>query len=234
MAGDNVVIYYVGWHGTIFECNLLTGTYWGLPNMDRLNARRRALDWAGVPYKDWPHGEPDNMDEFGVEIVIGSDRRAVGIPGSVQSTLQAALTPILASIQNAALTAAVNPQGGRFGMVRDSSTGAIYAVAPGRFWHIPDGDTLRLNQKVGLFDNDVHDTDAAGIVKVRQAALGGGEGGDPIWERPYVEYTVVAGDTLTKIAAAHGTTQDAILALNPSITDPNTIAVGQVIKLPKA
>jgi hypothetical protein len=71
---DNVVIYYVAWHGTIYEANLLTGTYWGVPSMDRLGARRRALDWAGIPWKDWPKGEPANMDEFGVEIVIGTDR----------------------------------------------------------------------------------------------------------------------------------------------------------------
>jgi LysM repeat protein len=69
---DNVVIYYVGWKGTLYEANLLTGTYWGVPSPDRLAARRRALDWAGIPWKDWPHGEPANMDEFGVEIVIGS------------------------------------------------------------------------------------------------------------------------------------------------------------------
>jgi LysM repeat protein len=71
---DQVVIYYVAWHGTIFECNLLSGTYWGVPSMDRLGARRRALDWAGIPWKDWPHGEPANMDEFGVELVIGEAR----------------------------------------------------------------------------------------------------------------------------------------------------------------
>ncbi len=69
---DNVVIYYVGWKGTLYEANLLTGTYWGVPSMDRLGARRRALDWAGIPWKDWPHGEPANMDEFGVELVIGN------------------------------------------------------------------------------------------------------------------------------------------------------------------
>src|SRR6478752_8089613 len=70
---DNVVIYYVGWKGTLYEANLLTGTYWGVPSMDRLAARRRALDWAGIPWKDWERGEPANMDEFGVEIVIGTD-----------------------------------------------------------------------------------------------------------------------------------------------------------------
>ncbi|MBC7461368.1 MAG: polysaccharide deacetylase family protein [Thermoleophilia bacterium] len=41
-----------------------------------------------------------------------------------------------------------------------------------------------------------------------------------------VAYTVVAGDTLSKIAARHGTTVDAIAQLN-GITDPNLISVGQ-------
>ena len=44
--------------------------------------------------------------------------------------------------------------------------------------------------------------------------------------------TVVAGDTLRKIAAKFGTTVDAILKLNPGITNPNVIYVGQAISIP--
>src|SRR5512138_1087492 len=40
-------------------------------------------------------------------------------------------------------------------------------------------------------------------------------------------YYVVSGDTLRKIAAKFGTTVDAILKLNPGITNPNLIYVGQ-------
>lgn len=43
-------------------------------------------------------------------------------------------------------------------------------------------------------------------------------------------YTVVRGDTLSKIAAANGTTVAKLVELN-DITDPNYIVVGQVIKL---
>ncbi|MCG9968969.1 DUF3794 domain-containing protein [Pelotomaculum terephthalicicum JT] len=46
------------------------------------------------------------------------------------------------------------------------------------------------------------------------------------------DYTVRAGDTLTTIAAAHGTTVALILAENPEITNPDVISVGQVIKIP--
>lgn len=48
----------------------------------------------------------------------------------------------------------------------------------------------------------------------------------------YIEYTVQKGDTLSKIAKQFNTTVDAILALNPEITNPNLIYVGQVIKVP--
>jgi LysM repeat protein len=44
--------------------------------------------------------------------------------------------------------------------------------------------------------------------------------------------TVVAGDTLTRIAARCGTTVQAILAANPGITNPNLIFIGQVIEIP--
>jgi len=44
--------------------------------------------------------------------------------------------------------------------------------------------------------------------------------------------TVIAGDTLTRIAARCGTTIQAILAANPQITNPNLIYVGQVIEMP--
>lgn len=44
-----------------------------------------------------------------------------------------------------------------------------------------------------------------------------------------VTYKVVKGDTLSGIAKAKGTTVNALLALNPDITDRNRIYVGQVI-----
>lgn len=47
-------------------------------------------------------------------------------------------------------------------------------------------------------------------------------------------YTVKAGDTLGKIAAAYGVTVEMILAANPQITNPDVIDVGQVIEIPCA
>ena len=46
------------------------------------------------------------------------------------------------------------------------------------------------------------------------------------------DYTVRAGDTLTAIAKANGTTVDALIKANPQIKDPNLIKTGQVIKVP--
>lgn len=44
-------------------------------------------------------------------------------------------------------------------------------------------------------------------------------------------YVVRSGDALSRIAAQHGTSLAALLRLNPSITNPNRIYVGQVITL---
>jgi peptidoglycan endopeptidase LytE len=45
-------------------------------------------------------------------------------------------------------------------------------------------------------------------------------------------YYVVKGDTLRKIAAKFNTTVDAILRVNPQISNPNIIYVGQAILIP--
>ena len=46
-----------------------------------------------------------------------------------------------------------------------------------------------------------------------------------------VTYTVTRGDTLSRIAAANGTTVAALAALNPQITNVNVIYTGQSINL---
>jgi LysM repeat protein len=45
-------------------------------------------------------------------------------------------------------------------------------------------------------------------------------------------YVVVAGDTMARIAQRHGVTLSALLAANPTITDPARIEIGQRINLP--
>ena len=46
-----------------------------------------------------------------------------------------------------------------------------------------------------------------------------------------VFYTVQSGDILSRIAKKYGTTVDAIMKLNPKITNPNLIYVGQKIRV---
>jgi len=48
-----------------------------------------------------------------------------------------------------------------------------------------------------------------------------------------VVHVVKSGDTISKIAALYGVTIDDILAANPTITDPNKIAVGDKIVIPQ-
>jgi len=47
----------------------------------------------------------------------------------------------------------------------------------------------------------------------------------------YIEYTIVKGDNLTKIAKAHNTTVDALVELN-NIKDKNLIYAGDTLKIP--
>jgi LysM repeat protein len=85
-------------------------------------------------------------------------------------------------------------------------------------------------------------------IKARQVAAGGGAevsaskaeaaavarlgGAAAASARQEGTHTVVAGDTLTRIAALHGTTVEALEKEN-SITTYSTIRVGQVLRIPK-
>ena len=50
----------------------------------------------------------------------------------------------------------------------------------------------------------------------------------------FISYFVQSGDNLTTIAAKHGTTVEAILRLNPQITNPNFIRIGDSLKIPQS
>ncbi|KPC59086.1 hypothetical protein ADL35_49250, partial [Streptomyces sp. NRRL WC-3753] len=60
---------------------------------------------------------------------------------------------------------------------------------------------------------------------------GGSSGGDTKPPATSGTYTVKKGDTLSGIAAAHGTTVKAMADLN-GLKDPNKLAVGQKLKVP--
>ena len=47
-----------------------------------------------------------------------------------------------------------------------------------------------------------------------------------------IDYTVLAGDNLTRISKMYNTTIDEIVSMNASITNPNLVRTGTVIKVP--
>ena len=47
-----------------------------------------------------------------------------------------------------------------------------------------------------------------------------------------IEYVIKRGDTLSKIAATYNTTVNAIVSINPKITNPSNIMTGDTIKIP--
>jgi GH24 family phage-related lysozyme (muramidase) len=55
-----------------------------------------------------------------------------------------------------------------------------------------------------------------------------------IWlnEQNDTEYNIQSGDTITALAKKNNTTVENIMKLNPSITDPNMIKIGQKLNLP--
>ncbi len=55
----------------------------------------------------------------------------------------------------------------------------------------------------------------------------------PVPSPEQVVHTVKSGDTLSKIAAQYGVTVDQILEANPSIKNPNSIAIGDQIVIPQ-
>ena len=61
----NAVIYHAGFQGTMYEVNLLTGTYWAIRSAEQFENRKYTLTKAGIPFADWP--EPVNdLTGFGL------------------------------------------------------------------------------------------------------------------------------------------------------------------------
>ncbi|ROR71771.1 LysM peptidoglycan-binding domain-containing protein [Bogoriella caseilytica] len=69
--------------------------------------------------------------------------------------------------------------------------------------------------------------------KADMSASARGMGGIQPMNRPTLNYRVVAGDTLSRIAARHNTTVSAIAREN-NLSNPNVIRIGQMLRIPSA
>ncbi|MFK0295464.1 peptidoglycan-binding protein [Streptomyces sp. NPDC090442] len=99
---------------------------------------------------------------------------------------------------------------------------SAYTEGPGPKWSNADRESMRRYQvKIGDAG-----ADADGIPGPEQLARLKREYGGKR------TYTVKAGDSLSAIAATHGTTVAALTKANPAITDPDRIYAGQVLNLP--
>lgn len=132
-----------------------------------------------------------------------------------------------------ATTAGVSAVGGLTGLAA-SATVASAATAPG-VYTVAAGDTLGSiaaahGTTVAALAAANHLADPNLIYVGQQLVLPAGTAAPAAAPATSGTYTVVAGDTLGSIAAAHGTTVAALATAN-HIADPNVIFVGQVLYL---
>jgi LysM repeat protein len=154
-------------------------------------------------------------------VVLDHGRLAIGLPAirSNRTTGQALLVGLLA-IAVAAIVLARLAGGAPGGAVDGSPTpGTTPGTSAGPTSAAP---TSRL-------------TASPGPSATAGATQGGGVSASPTSPSPSTSatrtYKVKAGDTLIGIAATFGTTPKALAALN-GITDPSSLRIGQVLKIP--
>ena len=91
---------------------------------------------------------------------------------------------------------------------------------------IADPNKIRAGQVIKIPDSSGSGSSGSG-------SSGSGSSTSPSSTQSYITYTIVSGDTLTKIANKFGTTYQELARIN-GISNPNLIKVGQVIKVPKS
>jgi LysM repeat protein len=127
-------------------------------------------------------------------------------------------TPAPQAVPESAATEYVVVKGDTFSGIAKKfgvSVKAVEAANPG-----VEPTKLKLGQKLSIPAASGNTAASAPAGMTSPGAAGGEE-----------IYTVKSGDTLTKIARAHGTTVKAIESANPSV-DPNHIKVGDKLKIP--
>jgi hypothetical protein len=119
-------------------------------------------------------------------------------------------------------------QGRKFTLISASQTGAVYACAPGVFYHVSDPGQLSDGQVAGVYSTQIVQGDQRFCDAVRWLCLRPSSDLVPI--PPPKTCTVAAGDTLSRIAAALGVTIQQLVTWN-SLKSPDEISVGQVLKV---
>lgn len=94
---------------------------------------------------------------------------------------------------------------------------------------LQDGSMLTIPGRIGISEH--HEGTVTDISTQPQGTSGGSTSGTT-GTTPAATHTVKVGDTLFGIALKHRTTVDAIMAVNPQITNRNIIFEGRVIKIP--
>ncbi|WP_298990067.1 LysM peptidoglycan-binding domain-containing protein [uncultured Pseudokineococcus sp.] len=114
------------------------------------------------------------------------------------------------------------PSGSTYTVRSGDTLGAI-AARFGTSWRaIYDANRDRISNPNAIY-----------VGQVLRVPGGGGGGGGETPAPSGGSYTVRSGDTLSRIAAANGTTWQAVYAANRStVSNPNAIYVGQVLQLP--
>lgn len=94
---------------------------------------------------------------------------------------------------------------------------------------LQDGSTLTIPGRIGIFE---HPEGTVTDISTQPQGTSGGSASGTTGTTPAATHTVKVGDTLFGIALKYRTTVDAIMAVNPQITNRNIIFEGQVIKIP--
>lgn len=131
----------------------------------------------------------------------------------------------------------------QYQLIRHVDTGAVYAWSGGQrpiFYHVKTADELLFGQVSGLMSGVLVDAETNLVTYLRgellRFATDKTQVQDLVPTAPQpgpTTYTVVAGDTFSKIAGKLGVTVDALRAANPLIKDINLIEIGQVLNVPK-
>lgn len=246
---DDVVVYWVPFKGRMYAADMVARTYVAISSPERLEAAQRALTFAGIPHKGWGRGEPLTMEEFGTQAVdfdylmqrieAQGDRAHSTASAAVENSAESrrmlgvvfGWTPPAADTPEVAALPLL--RNSHYAVVVDKDSGAWYAVAPGRFWHLKNFDEVNALRDAGILTQGQVYYDHARVELVRALVLREVDEVLPVVAPP-VTYTVVKGDTFNGIAGRFGLDPDQLAALNPQVKDRNNLDIGQVLNLPKA